>query len=415
MQRWISATMGSLLLATAGAWWMARARVQGGALAEAERAVEVQQWVRAARAIDRYAAWGGSGETAEALRTQLAYQDQQWETVLARSDQVSARHPRWPITQLCRADALLRLDRAGDAESTLRQCLVAEPSALEPRRALVHICRWEDRKSEARRLLDELYELGPPAERFRVLAERFVVDYGQYTHELAKGRLALWVRNCPEDLEAKVALARRLTDDGDLAAAVPMLQASVKQQPDHEEGRRALVAALIKQGQSTRARAELDAWPESKRATAYWEVQGHWLQECAGRFDDAIAAFRKVLNENPDDWQTRHRLGTCLRLAKQESAGRVELERAKAIREMVRFDVVQRLIHESLPRLPRSEECERIAAFYDAVGRGDQAARWYKLILQYEPRHAAATESLQRLPSRRAEMQKPAASAQDPK
>jgi tetratricopeptide (TPR) repeat protein len=111
----------------------------------------------------------------------------------------------------------------------------------------------------------------------------------------------------------------------------------------------------------------------------------------------AAHCFEKVLAERPDDWRTRHRLATCLRILGKRAAWRAESKRAERHRHILGYDEIGKLLRQSLPALPAPKHILEFAKLYESVGRLEQAKRWYELLLQYDEKNAEAAKALSEL------------------
>jgi thioredoxin-like negative regulator of GroEL len=311
---------------------------------------------------------------------------------------VPDNHPQAAFAKLCLAEAQLHTDRGGDAEQSLRECLRIEPHNLDALQGLVRIFRWEDRVVEARQILEDLYQLAPE-HRLGVLNERFLVDFGEFDHDAAKKQLARWLANCPNDAGTRIGLARRHATDGEYAETVRLADAVLANDASNIEARRTLVIGLVKTAQTSRAGEVISAWPPDRIDGRYWETRGIWLQDCESDFAEAAKCFQRVLAESPDDWQTRHRLSTCLRVTGQSDEAAEQAKWADRVRDRLEYSAVAKLIDNSLPRSTDPAHAIRLAELYESVGRNQEARRWYELILTREPSHSEARAALLRLPA----------------
>lgn len=344
-----------------------------------------------------YLTWYPDDSAANAIMTQVARERGRLRDVLSHAARVAPTDPKLGLTKLCAADALIKLDRGGDAEQLLRECLRLDPASVEARQGLIHIYRWEDRVSEARQLIDELFEIVPAERRHQVLAERFVIDYGQFNAQSVRARLETWIKNCPGDVNARAAFSKVLATDGETEPATALARECVAADPANIEARRSLVFRLLAGGRAREAEAAMKDWPETPRDARYSESRGLVAQEGAAQYADAVTHYERVVATNPDDWQTRHRLSNCLRLLGREKEAADHLHRADAIRATLEYSVIARLLAESLPQLPRPDVSVQFASVYESVGRITEARRWYQLALQYSPQNDSARAALIRL------------------
>ncbi len=281
-------------------------------------------------------------ESPERLRAEAesAARAENWPAALRAWRALNATGAAGAATHMGEARACLALDRAAQAEGCLRRAIAADPTDPEPWRLLLQILRVEDRTLEARELGWEAYARVSPAGRRAVLRELTLAMLADLPDETARKTLRRWSRGDAGDVDARVALLRRMAtqprgDDPDRDARLAELETIVAEHPDHLGAREAMVAALADAYEPDRGRAVLDGWPgaESDRDARYWRLRGRWDLEYDRRPDRAVEAFRRVVAVLPQDWRSWFGLARSLRRTGRDAEARQAAETVGRIRE----------------------------------------------------------------------------------
>jgi tetratricopeptide (TPR) repeat protein len=243
-------------------------------------------------------------------------------------------------THMGEARACLALNRAAQAERSLRRAIAADPTDPDPWRFLLEILRVEDRTFEAQQLGWEAYARVPPAGRRTLLFKLTLALLADLPDETARTALRRWIQGDAGDVDARVALLKRIAaqprgDDPDRDSRLAELEAIVAEHPDHLGAREALVAILADAYEPDRGRAVLDGWPgpEADRDARYWRLRGRWDLEYDRRPDRAVDAFRRVVAVLPQDWRSWFGLSRSLRRAARDPEARQAAETVGRIRE----------------------------------------------------------------------------------
>jgi thioredoxin-like negative regulator of GroEL len=253
---------------------------------------------------------------------------------------------------LAEAKTLLKSGKAGKAERALYSAVDAEDldnefdkgtdHASEAFRLLLEILRVEDRSLEADRLAWKAMARLKSVDRRMILRELTLALLTDLPDDLTRSAMTRWSSVDPSDIEARVALLRRIStmprsSDPDRPTRVERLSSLLAADPGRVNTREALVSELADAGEPDEGRKALDAWPgvEADRDARYWRLRGRWDLEYDHQPALAIEAFRKVLAEQPHDWRTRYRLARALRQVGRDDDANAEAETVRRIREVL--------------------------------------------------------------------------------
>lgn len=115
---------------------------------------------------------------------------------------------------------------------------------------------------------------------------------------------------------------------GDFAAGVPHLRAALASAPDDLTIATNLATALVQTGQYDAAAEICCAERAAQDATfRLWRLRGYILQQLED-FEAAAAAYRKVVADVPDDWESWNNLGNALGAAGPSEEAVAALQRA---------------------------------------------------------------------------------------
>lgn len=241
-------------------------------------------------------------------------------------------------THLSEARAALALGRAAQAEQSLRQATVANPSDLTPWRLLLKILRVEDRVLESEQLGWTAYTKVRSEDRAELLRELTLSLLADLPDEVVRTTLRRWVEADSADIDAQIALWRRIAaspraTDPDRPRLVAALESLLSNHPDHVGAREALVAALADAGDPERGRVLLDTWPEASRDGRYWRLRGRWDLDYDRQPERAVNAFHTALKVFPQDWRSWYRLARALRMLGRDDEGHRAAATVGRIRE----------------------------------------------------------------------------------
>jgi predicted Zn-dependent protease len=272
---------------------------------------------------------GFIGGSREQLRSQAlrAAHDGDWNLALEYWRKINATSAADGLTQLGEARASLALGRAFQSEQSLRRSIAALPENAEPWRLLLQILRVEDRTIDALQLGWEAYGKVRPESRTEMLKELTLGLLAELPDDEVRKTLHRWADADRDDIDARIALIQRiavqpLAGDPDRASLLAELESIVASHPNHVAARETLVTALADAGEPERGRAVLNDWPTNARDSRYWRLRGRWDLEYDNQPEKAATAFRKVLDELPQDWRSWYRLARALRILGREDESR---------------------------------------------------------------------------------------------
>lgn len=131
------------------------------------------------------------------------------------------------------------------------------------------------------------------------------------------------------DWQARLELARLLTQSGRHAESVEQYRKVLRDKPDQTQARIGLARALFWSGKREEAAAELAKTPESALTPEDRLLQAE-LFLSAGRHDEAISALRSYLALRPDDTKARLKLADALSWRKRLDESLAEYEKVLA-------------------------------------------------------------------------------------
>lgn len=289
-------------------------------------------------------------------------------------------------THLAEARACLALGLAAQAERSLRRAVASDPADPEPWRLLLEILRVEDRMLDARRDGWEAYEHVPDGSRPEVLRALTLALLADLPDERVRAALSRWIAADPDDIDARVALSGRVAaqpraGDPDRRARLDELEALVAEHPGHPGAREALAIALGDSGEIVRGRAVLDAWPgpEVERDGRYWRLRGRWDLEFDRAYEGAVSAFRRALEDFPQDWRSWSGLARALNRIGREAEAREAAVAVARIREALEPAALGARLDDDLRQLDDPRALRDLADLADHAGLSRLAAAWRAL------------------------------------
>jgi predicted CXXCH cytochrome family protein len=178
-------------------------------------------------------------------------------------------------------------------------------------------------------------------------------------------------KHSPQRAEYYLELAEALQNDGQLAKALPLYRAAVKQNPDFAVGLRKLGIALRRSGQHTEAAEVLQrAASIAPREPLTWHELG-LAYRSLGRDADAVTAIEKALERDPELPEAHNNLG-IIRLAAGAPA-----PAESSFREAIRI------------RPDYADAHGNLANLFSGAGRLAEAREQFEIALRLRPGDAA--------------------------
>jgi len=312
---------------------------------------------------------------------ETAAQAGDWAAALEYWRSVNATDSARIGTHVGEARACLALNRAAQAEHSLRRAIAADPTELEPWKLLLEILQVEDRVVEVQRLGLEAYDRVHPEARRALLQELTQGLLTELPDDLFRTTLRRWVEADGDDADAQLALLQRIAtqpraDDPDRYSLLQSMETLLAGHPDHIGVREALVAALADAGEPERGRALLDEWPESARDARYWRLRGRWELEYDHRPDRAAAALQTAVAELPQDWRSWFRLARAWRMLGRDRESHQAAETVSRIREVLDPLILKPQLDDAFDHLDDPAALRSLAVLCDRAGLTRLADAW---------------------------------------
>jgi predicted Zn-dependent protease len=337
------------------------------------------------------------GGSREQLRSQAeaAARDGDWGRALKIWREINSSDGSSALSHLGEARACLALGRAFQSEQALLRAVAADPENLESWQLLLQILRVEDRTLDASQSGWKAYASVRPESRPAVLKELTLGLLAELPDDDVRRTLRRWIDADKNDLDARIALFERIAaqpraGDPDRDTLTAELEAIVAEHPDHVAARQALVTALADAGEPRRGRAILDAWPATARDSRYWRLLGRFSLEYDNRPAEAATAFRRVLEDSPQDWRSWYRLARALRALGRDEESRQAAETVRRIRGALDPLQLRPLLDESLRHLDDPASLEKLAALCNRAGIARLGDAWQREAQSAERRSDAS-------------------------
>jgi tetratricopeptide (TPR) repeat protein len=261
----------------------------------------------------------------------------------------------------------------------------------EAREMLGRIFRFQDRRSEARELL--LRELRGGADPLRVARDLWLLDAEAVPVDRTRAMFEEALRSHPEDVRVRLGLANLSLRAGRLDEAARGLEACLGARPEDFATWRAWLGWALVAGKTIEARRVLEHLPPDRFEPAELLELEAWFAAQAsdrGRERDALMHLIEWVPGHPEA------LDRLAELAIEDGDPEIaaELRRRKAERDQAR-DLYGRRFHLGDDELaPRARE---MASLAEELGRRDEAAAWWLVVIRREPGAIEAREALARL------------------
>jgi thioredoxin-like negative regulator of GroEL len=284
-------------------------------------------------------------------------------------------------TLLAEARADLEIDRAADASRALERASTADPTRPEIWKARLDWLRVLDRPLEALQLARKAEET-VKADEFRpILASATLAALAELPDDEARDRLNRWIKADPDDLDARVALLSRISNnphlgDPDRASRIVELTAILDRKPEFLAAREALLLALADAGDPDRGRTILEAWPEPGRDARYFRLKGRWTLDYDRKPDLAAKAYNRAVLELPHDWKSHYGLARAYRALGREPEARAEADAVARLRERLNPSTLAPRLTGDLSRLEDPRSLLDLASLSKSVGLTWLAEAW---------------------------------------
>ncbi len=197
---------------------------------------------------------GGNELTAMRSRAEAAAQVGEWTTALELWRKINASGGATSSTHLAEGRACLALGRAAQAEAALRRAVASAPAEPTAWLLVLEVLRVEDRLIDAFTLGWKALDHVLPADHPQILRELSLAALTDLPDEYARKTLRRWIDADAGDVDARVALLRRMgadprADDPQREARLGQLRELLAAHPDHTDAREVLVTALADAGE----------------------------------------------------------------------------------------------------------------------------------------------------------------------
>lgn len=404
---WVFVAVG-LVASTAGggAWY-----VHEG-LRRASKLANFGLWADARAELDRFLWLFPQDDRAHVLYAEMLVKDESLdgpeavEKALAHLAEVPDSAPYGPIARLQEGRiTFLLLHQPTRAEEKLRHALTLDPELADAYRVLWKLYDQTGRSHMAGKIFREVHSREEWPDRVYRLREWYMSQFYPATANPTLDRLMGFVasrdvptgsteayrfirfRNQEPDRPlGYAALARWFQTEGDPQFALKTLRDGEEKMEGEERDPfylHTLIGILIELGEYEEAGEVFDQWPEPHEGFEYWLSRAIVMQEVRSEFQDAADSYKKALGEWPGqvDWRTLNRMAICLaRVGDQDGAERTR-ERAKAIEELMRPNIHQR-IREALGFLNDQQKVREIEDFYRKLKCEFEAEGWREHLAQ---------------------------------
>ncbi|MHB8862001.1 MAG: FG-GAP-like repeat-containing protein [Pirellulaceae bacterium] len=292
------------------------------------------------------------------------------------------------------ATLLMEAGRGRDAIAMLSRATELSPNFLKPHERLLEIYVAQMRRADVRRELETIHQLRTWSLEELVLS----VTGTQRIISIEDGiaRMEQFLADDPDDVTSAMALARYYLDAERLGDAARLLEDFLARDPANSEARGLLGQVFLQQydyGQTAATlagvvpAAALDVW--------FWRSCGRYWSD-QGDHAKAVECYFRVLELDPEDLPTSHRLGIALGRIGREEEARAYLDRATLIDRMLRqsIRVMQRKDDSAQNDALRLPIVVDIASLLLELGRVPDSIRWYGHALSIDQNAEVAQHGL---------------------
>jgi tetratricopeptide (TPR) repeat protein len=273
------------------------------------------------------------------------------------------------------------LQRWREAEADMRRALELDPRVPEAGWALLNLDFLLGRRREAIERALSLYVTEPDArDRVLLLLQLVRQDVLPPDPESLVALLEPVAAADPEDLETSLALGRSLVRSSRADEGVARLEAAVSRFPYSASAWASLLEGLDLAARPEALASRLKALPESMADDGRFAIWRGRSAQTAGRWDEAITAYKQALAYDPEDPALAYRLAQVLRLDGRMAEADEWLARHESARQAgVELRRLYEEIEATRPGFASSREpslCTRLAELRERMGHTREAALW---------------------------------------
>lgn len=271
-----------------------------------------------------------------------------------------------------RAEMYLQLGHWEQAASEYRAAIDAEPNNLIAQRRLADFYNLAGQRHRAVPIMQRL--IGTTAGTLDDLFYLGDVDHGVQLPDDIRARKD----DATADVLVQIALGNEALAENRIQDALSFFNQTLSRQPKNADAIAGLGQAMIhldrKDLASWRCRVSGDLVNNAEILSV--------LGQCAEkehRFDDAVSAFARVVNQRPGSRIAWHRLGLSLSRVGRTDEAALALARAQELQQLALWldDLFQHREHVEL--------IHRVAAQLASMGRAAEATAWCSYVLQNAP------------------------------
>lgn len=272
------------------------------------------------------------------------------------------------------AEALETAGRFEEAEASYRRSIARQPDVARLD-AFAGFLEARHRYEEAALLAARALSLARPTPSRLLRVAHLQLEAGQPRASAAYVRLAAELRDEAQDLDALVTMGASLLKANETQVALEAFEAALAQAPDHDDARWFAALATEATGRFDDAIAHYRKLRPGSRLSTLGAARAAWCEHRLGRHEEALQSLVTLAEERPDDEEV------LLVLARvREAAGQPE----RAI-----VEVEQRLV-----RHPSRRLMLELAGMYRRHRRGPEAVAMLELERRAAPKDEAVAWSL---------------------
>jgi tetratricopeptide (TPR) repeat protein len=363
-----------------------------------------RQFAQAQALMTRYLQVFPSDHSAHLLMAQVAMDrpDPQPERALEHLHKIQADTPKdAAIIRFFEGKAYYQQKRYDLAESFWNQALELNPTVPEAGWALLDLLDLEARVEEAHRLGMRIYQVEPdPRDRIRALLELTRLDIDKVAPGSQVQIFEPLFKQHPEHLSLALIVGLALIHDSRPEEGIDTLRVALRWHPDSAQAWDGWLTGLDDAHQPEMLRQEFARLPKAMSGDPRFAKHAGAVAQGARDWPAAVRAYRRAYALEPWSGVLLYRLRMALRAAGEKAeSDRIDhlLTVYQTAYKQTRAVYTEALSVKTLGLEPHTELCHRLADLREKVGRFDEARRWHRLVLQYDPDNALSLAALKRL------------------